>query len=89
MDSKKSSMTQERIDYLNELGFAWTVHASKSAVDCDVDKPTNSETKWFENLEFLKKYKQLNGDCMVPRAYPPHPGLFSWVRLFQERARTN
>jgi hypothetical protein len=53
---------------------------SKAVAASKVNKPNKHETKWFANLEELRKYKQLNGDCMVPRVYPPNPGLGYWVR---------
>jgi hypothetical protein len=59
-----------------------------SVIPANLPKP-HLETKWFANLEALKKYKQLNGDCVIPRVYPPNPFLGGWVRQFQERERTN
>jgi hypothetical protein len=64
MDRKQSPMTLERIDLLNDVGFAWTVR----------------EAEWLSNVDLLRKYKELNGDCLVPRGYLPNPRLGSWVR---------
>jgi hypothetical protein len=36
--------------------------------------------KMFANLDELRKYKELNGDCNVPSCYLPNPRLGVWVR---------
>jgi hypothetical protein len=61
-------MTQERIDLLNDLGIAWNAQ----------------EAKWFAKFDELTKYKELNGDCLVPKVYQPNPSLGLWVRYFEE-----
>jgi hypothetical protein len=53
---------------------------SNAAVVAEVGKPTKKETEWFANLDELQKYKQLNGDCIIPRSYLPNPRLGAWVR---------
>jgi hypothetical protein len=51
-----------------------------AAVVSKVDMPVNyNMIDWFAQLEELKKYKQLNGDCMVPHHYLKNPRLGSWV----------
>jgi hypothetical protein len=38
------------------------------------------DTKWIATLEELKAYKDLHGDCIVPRGYDlVNPRLASWV----------
>jgi hypothetical protein len=42
-------------------------------------KSKKKDTKWLVTLEELKKYKQVHGDCIVPRGYALNPRLASWV----------
>jgi hypothetical protein len=51
-----------------------------TAAVSEVCKPTKKEIHWLSRLEELRKYKELNGDCLVPRGYLPNPSLGSWVR---------
>ena len=47
---KKCSLTQERIDVLNEIGFLWTTERSK-----------RQNEDWNNRLEQLKEYKKKHG----------------------------
>ena len=60
----KSSLTQERIDLLNSLDFAWT---------------TRSEELWQQRIQELQQFKLQHGHCLVPRKYDPNPSLSAWV----------
>ena len=60
-----NSMTQERINKLETLGFVWNSH----------------DQLWKERLNDLKLYKEINGDCNVPNKYPPDPSLAVWVKV--------
>merc|ERR1712154_706761 len=59
-----SSMTQERIDMLDGVGFVWHSH----------------EVVWHERLCELKDFKAKTGDCLVPSNYLPNPKLATWVK---------
>eukprot|EP00547_Thalassionema_nitzschioides_P016404 CAMPEP_0194231460 /NCGR_PEP_ID=MMETSP0158-20130606/199_1 /TAXON_ID=33649 /ORGANISM="Thalassionema nitzschioides, Strain L26-B" /LENGTH=388 /DNA_ID=CAMNT_0038964095 /DNA_START=149 /DNA_END=1312 /DNA_ORIENTATION=- len=59
-----SSMTQERIDLLHNVGFVWHSH----------------EVVWQERLSELMEYKKQTGDCLVPSNYRPNPKLATWVK---------
>mmetsp|Transcript_8613 Transcript_8613/g.13276 ORF Transcript_8613/g.13276 Transcript_8613/m.13276 type:complete len:410 (-) Transcript_8613:132-1361(-) len=59
-----SSMTQERIDLLDGVGFVWHSH----------------EVVWQERLSELMEYKKEHGDCLVPSNYTPNPKLATWVK---------
>ena len=56
-----------------------------SSVDCSDGasqtsrKPRKKDNKWLSTLEELKKYKEVHGDCIVPRGYAVNPRLASWV----------
>jgi hypothetical protein len=60
----KSSMTQDRLDILEEIGFAWDSH----------------EAAWQERLSELLDFKAGNGNCLVPSNYPAQPQLATWVK---------
>ena len=60
----KSSLTHERIDLLNRLGFTWA---------------TRSEQLWQKRLGELKQFQRENNHCMVPKEYAPNPSLAMWV----------
>jgi hypothetical protein len=56
---------------------------SNAAIVSKVDMymPVNNQfIEWCKQLEELRKYKKLNGDCMVPHHYLPNPRLGAWVR---------
>ena len=60
-----NSMTLERIEKLEQLGFVWNSH----------------DQLWEERLNDLKVYMEINGDCNVPSRYPPDPSLAVWVKV--------
>jgi hypothetical protein len=62
---KPSSMTNEKIEELNKLGFTWDVR--------------ESHTSWEERFEELKAYKRENGHANVPKVYSKNPSLGYWV----------
>ena len=70
---KPSSLTQQRVDELNRLGFAWTVRESHSS--------------WMDRFTELKEFRKANGHCNVPKVYTKNPNLGSWVQeqRFQHR----
>lgn len=61
---EQSSMTQERIDMLDDVGFVWHSH----------------EVVWQERLSELLDFKKRHGDCLVPSNYAPNPKLATWVK---------
>ena len=77
---RPSSLTQERIELLNRLGFTWTIRSRDSLGE-----------SWNQRLLDLKAYKDLHGNCLVPSRYLPNPELGVWVgtqrtqyRLYQK-----
>ena len=58
---QKHQMTQERMDKLNAIGFVWD----------------SQRQAWEANFEKLKRYKQDNGDCKVPKGEAR--ALSAWV----------
>uniref|UniRef100_A0A7S2L897 Helicase-associated domain-containing protein n=1 Tax=Leptocylindrus danicus TaxID=163516 RepID=A0A7S2L897_9STRA len=63
-NGKKSSMTSNRIELLNGVGFAWVAI---------------SEVSWEERLQELIAYKTLHGNCLVPNKYQDNHALGRWV----------
>lgn len=59
-----SSLTEDRIDALEEIGFCWD----------------NQQYRWFSKLEDLKRYKAQYGNCDVPRRYDADLALAWWVQ---------
>jgi len=70
-EGKKSSMTDERIDKLEEIGFVWNTDAEA----------------WEANLTDLVKYEEEHGDCIVPRRYKPNKQLGNWVAMQRKQYR--
>jgi hypothetical protein len=65
---RSAPLTQERIDLLKELGFTWTIRSRDSLGE-----------SWNEKLDFLREYKAIHGNCLVPSRYPSNPELGVWV----------
>lgn len=61
-----SSMTRDRTEKLNSLGFVWSVR-------------TDHDEMWNLRFEELKTFRAKHGDCLVPQRYPPNPQLGTWV----------
>jgi hypothetical protein len=60
----ESSISTDRRERLNELGFDWDP----------------LETDWEEGFEYLKRYKERIGNCHVPQRYKEHGyNLGMWV----------
>lgn len=59
-----SSLTDEREDLLNRIGFIWSLR----------------KELWDENFMELVDYAKAHGHCNVPSKYPPNRTLSVWVR---------
>lgn len=64
MDGKQSSITQRRVDQLNELGFAWNAQ----------------EAAWARHKKDLDTYRKVHGHCHVPLNYAKSPKLGLWFK---------
>ena len=62
-ERKKSSMTEERIAKLEEIGFVWNAQ----------------EAAWESMFSALIEYKEEHGDCLVPKRYEENKKLGFWV----------
>ena len=68
-EGRKTNMTEDRIHLLEDQGFAW---APKS-------EELTGQDLWLTRYDELKKYKNENGHCKVPKDYPPNQSLGNWV----------
>lgn len=68
---KKSSMTKERIETLDKIGFIWQAQ----------------DALWQERFNELKKFKKKHGHCSVPTTYPPNQKLATWVKFQRRQYR--
>jgi hypothetical protein len=80
IEGGSSTLTEERIKALEDIGFAWD---SQGAA-------------WDERLEELKKFRSIYIHCNVPSNYHENPQLALWVkcqrsqyRLFMEDKASN
>jgi Helicase associated domain len=53
--------------------------SKKRSAEDQPRKSKKKDTKWLTTLEELKRYKQENGNTIVPRGYSQNPRLASWV----------
>lgn len=63
-DGKSSTMTEERVKALEDIGFIWD---SQGAA-------------WGERLAELRSYRQEFGHCNVPSNFSQNPQLATWVK---------
>jgi hypothetical protein len=78
----KSSMTDDKEQALEEVGFVWAKRKGQAS--------------WDEKFKDLRRYYQRNGDCNVPTKYANNPALGRWVstqrsqyKQFQREDRTH
>ncbi|KAG7362045.1 helicase domain protein [Nitzschia inconspicua] len=64
IDGKQSTMTEERVKLLQDVGFVWDSHSST----------------WEERLNELREYARIHGDCNVPSSYAENPKLATWIK---------
>jgi len=65
---RSTSLTQERIGLLNDLGFTWTIRS----------RDTFGES-WNQRYEELKEFRRIHGHCNVPSKYAENQELGIWV----------
>jgi hypothetical protein len=64
MEYKSSSITDERVKALEEVGFVWDVQGAA----------------WRERLDELNEFRSNSMHCSVPSNYSVNPQLASWVK---------
>ena len=85
-EGKKSAMTTERIQSLNDLGFVWSVKQGSKHV----------RVSWEGRRQQLENYRKVEGDTNVPSQYKKNKQLGNWVhsqrqyyRLFKEGKKSS
>ncbi len=63
-ENKKSSMSDDRVQQLENIEFVWFSHAAV----------------WDERLQELMAYKSIHGHCNVPSRCPENRQLADWVK---------
>lgn len=72
-NAKRGTLSVERTERLNKLGFVWDVN----------------EVKWERAFALLKVYKDIKGDCLIERREKYNDfSLGNWVSV-QRRSRKN
>ena len=66
---KKSTLTKEMVDQLNDIGFEWESTSKYSA-----------NFTWETRFKELCQYKAENNNTMVPKKYSKNQALGTWVR---------
>ncbi|KAI2495377.1 hypothetical protein MHU86_19131 [Fragilaria crotonensis] len=64
LEGRPSTMSQERLEILNEVNFVWDSH----------------EAAWQEKLNELNQYRKERGNCLVPSNFKANPQLATWVK---------
>lgn len=64
LDSKRSTLSDERVRLLNKIGFIWNSH----------------DAVWEERLQDLIGYKRVHGHCIVPSNFESNPQLAVWTK---------
>merc|ERR1712025_1360368 len=64
MGGKRSTLTNERVEALDEAGFVWDSH----------------KAVWSERYEELKQFRKVHGHCNVPSRYQANHQLAIWVK---------
>jgi hypothetical protein len=81
--TRPCSLTSERIEVLNQIGFCWD--ATNETV-CQLEEPFNSDVKWKAQFHMLKSLvsSKHNSVAELTSATCP-PSLWNWLRLQRER----
>lgn len=70
-NKNRDDMPEWKFKQLTDLGFVWKVH----------------KQSWEAMFDRLCKFKEKNGDCVVPSVYSEDPKLGTWVHV--QRSRRN
>ena len=63
-EGKRSTLTDQRIKTLDQVGFIWSSH----------------DAVWEQRLNELAQYKRIYNNCFVPSSYKGNPQLAVWVK---------
>ncbi len=72
-------LTDERMKKLLDIGFVFNAKKSQAYKDAELAKKSANRTAaWNGYYEELKKFKEENGHCLVPKVYDKHKAFSSW-----------
>jgi hypothetical protein len=71
IEGRSSTITEERVKALDEIGFTWDSHGAL----------------WVERLEELKKFRSIYMHCNVPSTYRENAQLALWVKCQRSQYR--
>lgn len=79
-NGEQSLLTADRISRLENIGFLFRAKGAdvQSAIE-KKNKREKGEHKWMLHFEEICKYKEVHGNCLVPKLYKPDRALASWV----------
>ena len=72
-DGKISTLKNERVTMLEQIGFVWDPHCAL----------------WEDRFNELKEYMQKNGHCNVPSNYQENQSLAAWVKCQRRQQKLN
>ena len=64
LEGKRSTLTDDRIQMLQQMNFVWSSH----------------DAVWAERFMELCNYKRIHGNCLVPSSYQANQQLAIWVK---------
>lgn len=70
-EGKRSTLSDERVRLLNNIGFIWNSH----------------DVVWEERCNELLAFKRINGHCIVPSNYEQNPQLAVWVKVRWQKSK--
>jgi hypothetical protein len=76
--SEDPHLTPSRQKRLEAVDFSWDAKTDPNFWRVQNDTPQASDL-WEERFQELLAYKEANGDCMIPKNYPPNQTLARWV----------
>ena len=79
LEGQTSSLTPERMQVLDQLGFQWSA-------DARVATREKNDRLWMERYGELKEYRRVHGTCRVPSDHP-NTKLISWVKVQRREYR--
>ena len=79
LEGQTSSLTPERMQLLEQLGFQWSA-------DARVATREKNNRLWMERYGELKEYRRVHDTCRVPSDHP-NTKLVSWVKLQRREYR--
>eukprot|EP00980_Cylindrotheca_fusiformis_P006910 scaffold1442_cov128-Cylindrotheca_fusiformis.AAC.31 len=72
-------LTEGRRKRLEEVGFAWSAREVEKGTEVARVTRNTYDDQWDIMFDKLKEYKEVHGDCLVPKRYKENPKLGTWV----------